>query len=225
MCGRFDIHSALDIIARVFQIDSIAFDIKPNYNVAPSQEVAVVINDGKKNQLVLCRWGFVPSWSRELKTGYSMINARAETVAASRTYESAFLNQRCLIIVDGFYHWKKNNKSRTPFYNRLKSVMPMGLAGLYNIWTSPEGDKICTSTIIVTGANELLVPIHPRMPVILPEDKYGLWLDPDVHDKDVLMPLLKAYPSEDMEHYPVTSKVNSYKNNDPENIKPLSSPQ
>jgi putative SOS response-associated peptidase YedK len=220
MCGRFDLHSSIEIIARVFQIDSIIFDVKPNYNVAPSQDIAIVINDGK-NRLVPCKWGFVPNWSKEIKTGYKMINARAETVATNRSFQSAFENQRCLIVADGFYHWQKLSGTKKPFYVRLKSLKPMGLAGLYNNWTSPEGEEICTCTIIITDANELLAPIHPRMPVILPENAYGLWLDPSMHDQDRLMLLLKPFPSEEMEHYPVTSKVNSYKYNDPENIRPL----
>ncbi len=106
MCGRFEIHNALDIIAKIFQIDTMTFDVKPNYNIAPSQDVAVVMNDGKKNRLMSCHWGFVPSWSKELKTGYTMINARAETVATNRTFRNSFLNSRCLVPADGFFHYK-----------------------------------------------------------------------------------------------------------------------
>jgi putative SOS response-associated peptidase YedK len=97
----------------------------------------------------------------------------------------------------------------------------MGLAGLYNNWTSPEGEEVCTCTIITTDANEILAPIHPRMPVILPEIAYGPWLDPAMHDKNWLLQILKPFPSEEMEYYPVTAKVNSYKYNEPENIKPV----
>ena len=220
MCGRFEIHSTLDIIARIFQIDDLAFDLKPSYNIAPSQQIAVVVNDGR-NRLVPCRWGFVPHWSRDLKTGYRMINARAETVAGNRAFKAAFENSRCLVVADGFYEWNRKDAAKKPFYIRLKSGSPMGFAGLYNTWTSPEGEKVCTCAIITTDADELLAPLHPRMPVITPEEKFALWLDPSVHGKDALLPLLKPFPSGLIEFYAVTPKVNSYKYNAPENIMPV----
>jgi putative SOS response-associated peptidase YedK len=183
--------------------------------------VVAVANDGKKNRLFSCRWGFVPEWSKELKTGFTMINAKAETVADSKAYKTAFENHRCLVVADGFYEWKKQDRIKIPMYVHLKSGNPMGLAGLYNLWISPEGEEICTCTIIVTDANEIIAPIHERMPVILDEEKFGQWLDPAVHDRKTLLPLLKSYDPEALDIYPVTSKVNSYKFNDPENIKPV----
>jgi putative SOS response-associated peptidase YedK len=217
MCGRFEIHSALEIIAKVFGIDEITFDYQPNYNVAPSQDIILVVHD-RKRRLVRSRWGFVPSWSKDLKTGYKMINARADTVAVKRTFKSALENQRCLVVADGFYEWQKAGRTKKPMYIRLKSGKPFGFAGLYNTWTSPEGEAICTSMIITTDANELLRPIHDRMPVITPPDAVDLWLDPKIHDSSELLPILKPYPSEEMEYYPVSPKVNSYKYNAPENV-------
>jgi putative SOS response-associated peptidase YedK len=217
MCGRFEIHSALEIIAKVFGIDEITFDYQPNYNVAPSQDIILVVHD-RKRRLVRSRWGFVPSWSKDLKTGYRMINARADTVAVKRTFKSALENQRCLVVADGFYEWQKAGRTKKPMYIRLKSGKPFGFAGLYNTWTSPEGEAICTSMIITTDANELLRPIHDRMPVITPPDAVDLWLDPNIHDSSELLPILKPYPSEEMEYYPVSPKVNSYKYNAPENV-------
>jgi putative SOS response-associated peptidase YedK len=217
MCGRFEIHSALEIIAKVFGIDEITFDYQPNYNVAPSQDIILVVHD-RKRRLVRSRWGFVPSWSKDLKTGYRMINARADTVAVKRTFKSALENQRCLVVADGFYEWQKAGRTKKPMYIRLKSGKPFGFAGLYNTWTSPEGEAICTSMIITTDANELLRPIHDRMPVITPPDAVDLWLDPKIHDSSELLPILKPYPSEEMEYYPVSPKVNSYKYNAPENV-------
>lgn len=221
MCGRFEIHSTIEIIAKLFAIDSINFDIRPNYNIAPSQNVVAVASDGKKNRLLSCRWGFVPQWSKELKTGLTMINARAETVADSKIYKSAFENSRCLIVADGFYEWKKQDRMKIPMYIHLRSGNPMGLAGLYNHWISPEGEEIFTCTVIVTDANEIIAPIHERMPVILDEEKFGQWLDPAVHDRETLLRPLKPYDPQALEIYAVTSKMNSYKYNDPENIKPL----
>ena len=221
MCGRFEIHSAIEIIARLFGLGLIDIDIKPNYNVAPSQDIAVVLKDGGRNRLVSSRWGFVPSWSREMKTGYPMINARAETVADKRTFRSSFENNRCLVIADGFYEWKKTGSARQPYYIHLKSGEPFAFAGLYSMWTAPDGEPIRTSTIITTDANDLVKPLHDRMPVILPRSAYERWLDPAVREKELLLNLLTPVSVDELEAYLVTTKVNSYKNNDPENIKPV----
>ena len=220
MCGRLEIHSALEIIAKVFGIGPGTFEYSPSYNIAPSQEILLIVNDGKR-RLVRSRWGFVPSWSKELSAGYKMINARAESVADKPSFRSAFQNQRCLVVADGFYEWKKEGTKKRPFYIRLKSGKPFGLAGLYNIWKSPEGEQICTSTIITTDANEIIQPLHDRMPVITSPDAYDLWLDPKIRDKALLQNILKSYPAEELEVYEVTPKVNSPKNNAPENIQKI----
>ena len=222
VCGRFEIHSAIEIIARIFQLDAIDAALTQNYNIAPSQEIAIVINDGE-NRLVHSRWGFVPAWSKELKTGYTMINARAETVAANRTFRHAFEKQRCLVPADGFYEWDKKEKARKPHYVHLASGRPMGFAGLYTIWNPPEGASIRTCAIITTVSNELLAPLHPRMPAIVDEEDYSLWLDPARQDKDALQAVLKPCAPERLECHRVTSKVNSYKYNNPENIAPVES--
>ena len=220
MCGRFEIHSAMELIAQIFGINEWEIDYRPNYNVAPSQDILLVKNEGKR-RLVRSRWGFVPSWSKDLASGYKMINARAETLAEKRSFKTAFEKQRCLVVADGFFEWKKEGAVKKPYYIRLKSGKPFGFAGLYNVWTSPDGEKITTSTIITTDANELLQPIHNRMPVITPVDKYDEWLDPSINDKDILTPILKPFPSDEMEFYRVTSKMSSVKNNNPENIKQM----
>ena len=220
MCGRFEIHNTLEIIAKVFGIDAITFDYQPSYNIAPSQDILLVVNDGKR-RLVRSRWGLVPSWSKELSAGYKMINARAESVADKPSFRQAFQNQRCLVVADGFYEWKKEGTRKRPFYIRLKSGKPIGFAGLYNVWKSPEGEQICTSTIITTDANEIVQPLHDRMPVIASPDSYDLWLDPNIHDKALLQNILRAYPSEELEVYEVTPKVNSPKNNAPKNIQKI----
>jgi putative SOS response-associated peptidase YedK len=217
MCGRFDIHSAIEIITKIFQIDSVTFGIKPSYNVAPGQDVAIVMNDGK-NRLITSKWGFVPSWSKEPKTGYKMINARAETVATNKSFKNAFENHLCPVVADGFFEWKKEGAVKKPYYIHLKSGLPFGFAGLYNVWTSPEGEQINTCTIITTDANELIAPIHNRMPIIDSPNKYQQWLDPSIHDEKSILAMLKPLPLEELELYPVTSKVNSFKYNNPQNI-------
>ncbi|MGC1454919.1 MAG: SOS response-associated peptidase [Nitrospirota bacterium] len=220
MCGRFEIHSPIEIIAEIFGIADWELEYPPHYNIAPSQDILIVVNDGKR-RLIKSRWGFVPSWSQDLDASYKMINARAETVASSKAFKSAFEKQRCLVVADGFYEWRREGTTKKPFYVRLKSHKPFGFAGLYNAWRSPDGELLTMSTIITTGANQLVMPIHERMPVIAPVDKYDLWLDPRVQDSSVLPALLNPYPSEEMELFPVTPKVNSFKFDSPESIEPL----
>jgi putative SOS response-associated peptidase YedK len=153
--------------------------------------------------------------------GFNMINAKAETVAEKPAFREAFRRQRCLVVADGFFEWRHEGKLRIPVYIRLKSQRPMGFAGLYNTWISPDGDALCTCSIITTEANELLSPIHDRMPAIIPEDKDDLWLDPKINDKDRLMPLLRPYSPNEMEYYEVSSVINKPENDSPEIIMPV----
>lgn len=223
MPGRFEIHSPLEVITPLFHVTdaNVRFAFHANYNIAPSYEIPIVIHQ-EERQIVPARWGFVPTWSRDLSTGYKMINARAESVAEKPSFKKAFLEQRCLVIADGFYEWKHEGKEKRPMYIRQKSRQPMGFAGLFSVWTSPEGEQIRTCTIITTDANELVKQIHDRMPVILPEDKFDFWLDPRVHDPVLLQPLLKPCDPDLLEFYEVSPKVNSPKNNSAENITELS---
>ncbi len=221
MCGRFVRNSDILTITTEFNIEQTSFDLEPSYNVAPTQNIIIIINDGKK-QLIECEWGFIPSWAKEPSVGNKMINARSETVADKPTFKSAFKNRRCLVVADGFYEWRKEGGVKIPIYIHLKSGKPFGFAGLYNPWISPEGDQICTCTIVTTEANELLKPIHNRMPVIIPEDQQDLWLDPAVQEKEPLLSLLNAFDSKEMDFYDVSPMVNSPKNNSPDIIKPIS---
>ena len=221
MCGRFEIHSAFKIIAELFGIDSRFFDLQPNYNVAPSQDIAIVLREGGRNVLRSCRWGFLPPWATDPAEGHKMINARAETVAEKPSIRAAFRNHRCLVVADGFFEWKKEGKQKKPVYIRLRTRQPFGFAGLYSDWTSPEGEQFRTATIITSEANDLLCPIHDRMPVIVAPDKYNLWLDPGTSDPGLLLPVLAPYPAEEMECYAVSPKVNSVRISSPENIEPL----
>ena len=223
MCGRFERNSAIDIIIRDFRINKTSVELTPGCNIAPSQNVLIIrLDEEGKRQLESCKWGFLPSWTKDPSLGSKMINARAETVASKPSFKSAFRKQRCLVIADGFYEWRKIKNKKTPVYIHLKSGRPFGFAGLYNPWTSPEGKIFSTCTIITTSANALLEPIHDRMPVIIPRDMEDLWLNPGEKDQDVLLGLLKPYPSEEMEIHEVFAKVNYPKFNSPETIKPVS---
>jgi putative SOS response-associated peptidase YedK len=219
MCGRFVRTSSLPELLEEFDVEEPPFDVRPSYNIAPSQEIMIIVNDGKK-RLALCRWGFIPSWSKDPAIGNKMINARAESVAVKASFKSAFRSKRMLIVADGFYEWRKDGKVKTPVYVHLKSGRPFGLAGLFNIWLSPEGEKVCTSTLITTSANKLLGHIHNRMPVIINRADEELWLDLSVHDTQALDHLLTPYKSEEMDYYEVSSLVNSPSNNSPDCIIP-----
>jgi putative SOS response-associated peptidase YedK len=221
MCGRFTRSTPIPAIAKEFGVSEVSCDLGPSYNIAPTQQVAAVIIDGVK-QLVPVRWGLVPSWAKDLSVGNRMINARSETITEKASYRNAFKKRRCLVVADGFYEWQKVGDGKRPVFIRLKSGRPFGFAGLYEVWGPPEGDSVTTCTIITTEANELMKPVHDRMPVIIPKEKEDLWLDPEVKDQERLIDLLKPYPADQMEAYPVSRRVNSPSNNSPDCIKPAS---
>ena len=220
MCGRFVRYVSLPDIAGEFDLDQADFDIRPSYNIPPGQDIAIILDDSKK-RLVLCRWGFIPTWSKDPSIGSRMINARAETVWEKPAFRSAFKRQRCLIAANGFYEWRKDGKIRSPVYFCLKSRNTFGFAGLYNTWKSPEGNEMCTTTIITTAANKMIETIHNRMPVIIPREKEATWLNQDLHDKEALIPVLLPYPSDDMKLAEVSPIVNSPANDSPDCIQPV----
>lgn len=206
MCGRFVLISDLSVITEAFDIQEVACDYKPSNNVLPSHRITAVVHDGI-NRLVQFRWGLIPSWAKDASIAQKLINARAETLAEKPSFRNAFKKRRCLIIADGFYEWQKEGKKKIPFFFRLKSEKPFGFAGLYEKWVSPEGQTIDTCTIITTEPNDLIQPIHNRMPVIVPEDKELLWIDPAVQNQAQLSSVLHPYPSAEMEAVAITSPV------------------
>jgi putative SOS response-associated peptidase YedK len=220
MCGRFVRSSTIREIADYFKVGAPSFESEPSYNVAPTQDIIIINNQGVK-QLVKCHWGFIPAWAKDISIGYKMINARVETVTEKQSFKAAFKKHRCLVIANGFYEWQKDKKRKIPVYIHLKSGNPFGFAGLYNVWTSPEGEKICTCTILTTESNELISSIHDRMPVIVPRDKEDMWLDPNIEDVEILKGFLRPFPSEEMVLTRVSDRVNSPRYNSPENITPV----
>jgi putative SOS response-associated peptidase YedK len=221
MCGRFVMISPIPVIAKRFNVEAVCLaDIKPSYNISPMQEI-VIINKMDTKQLVPCRWGFLPVWVKDPSMGNKMINARAETIAEKPAFRHAFKGQRCLIAADGFYEWENRQGKKYPVYISLKSREPFGLAGLYNFWKSSQEDTICTAVIITTETNELIKPIHDRMPVIIPKEKEDFWIDPANKNEEGLLRVLKPYPTEEMELYPVSPRINSGGYNSPANIEPV----
>ncbi len=224
MCGRYVLHVYLSEITDQFEVYEVEWVWEPNYNIAPGNNVPGVIKNGE-NRLKALRWGLIPHWAKEESIGYRMINARAETLAEKPAFRRAFQKQRCIIPANGFYEWRheENKKKKTPFYISLRSGKLMGFAGLYETWKS-EDDKIITScTIITTRPNEIVQPLHNRMPVILGPDKREMWLDKTIQDPMELMPLLKPYDAKEMVSHEVSDKVNSTKYNRPDCIKPVKS--
>jgi putative SOS response-associated peptidase YedK len=221
MCGRFVMVSDLSVIKDAFDVVEFSGNLKPSYNIAPGSSVVAVIHETKK-RLIPLKWGLIPSWAKDPSIGNRLINARAETVAEKPSFRSAFKRRRCLIVANGYYEWKKTGKGKAPFYIHLKSDRPFGFAGLYDTWTSPESNMTDTCAIITTGPNELVRPVHNRMPAIVPKDQESLWLDPAVVDERQILPILKPFVNEDMEAYEVSTLVNFPGNNSPECLRPVS---
>lgn len=222
MCGRFTLFTDIEEIKERFDIQG-SFDeeYQSSYNIAPSQSVLSVINDGVRNRLGYLRWGLIPFWAKDEKAGYKMINARAETIAEKASFRNAYKKKRCLIIADSFYEWKKTPERKIPMRIKLKNHAPFGMAGLWESWKSPEGISIYSCSVITTVPNELMTSIHDRMPVILkPEDEKD-WLNPSINDPAYLQQYLKSFDSEQMVAFEVSTDVNSTKNNSPNLIQQI----
>jgi putative SOS response-associated peptidase YedK len=195
----------------------------PLFNIAPTQPVAAVrvVPGGQERELVELRWGLIPFWADDPKIGYRLINARAETAATKPSFRSAFKARRCLVVADGYYEWQKlDAKKKQPFFIRMKGGKLFAFAGLWDRWSPPDGEAIESCTILTTDANELNRPVHNRMPVIVDPSAFGQWLDP-AERPDVLQELLRPYPSESMEAYPISTFANNPRNQGPECIKQL----
>ncbi len=202
-----------------FGIDEYPASLAPSYNVAPTREVAAVLVEDDKRRLEMLRWGLIPSWAKDPAVGNRMTNARSETAEEKPSFRSAFKRRRCLILADGFYEWQKTGDGKQPYYIRLQNGSPFAFAGLWEVWDK-YGEEIRSCTILTTDANSLVGEVHHRMPVILPSEEYGLWLDPDMGEAEPLLDLLRPYPSDVMEAYPVSRRVNKPSNDEPGCVEP-----
>ena len=218
MCGRFDLHLPRELIEEIFGI-SIPRNIMPRYNIAPTQEIAVVrMSPDRTRQLDFLKWGLIPSWAKDPSIGSRMINARSETVHEKPAFRNSFKNRRCIIPANGFYEWKETAGRKKPLYVKMKDNSPMLFAGLWDHWKPAEGEVIESCSILTTSSNDLVEPLHDRMPVILRIEDVELWLDHQITVPDPLVPLFKPFPSEKMDMYPVSDIVNSPRNDSPECI-------
>ncbi|ETT30669.1 hypothetical protein C161_27233 [Paenibacillus sp. FSL R5-192] len=220
MCGRFTITDPIDaILDRYYAFIADGFEYKPNYNAAPMQFIPTIIGSKDGNRLGSLRWGLVPSWAKDDKIGNKMINARAETIAEKPAFKRLISSKRCIIPTNGFYEWRKDGSVKQPMRILMKDDRLFSLAGLYDTWTDPDGNKLSTCTIITTEPNSLMEDIHNRMPVILRSQDEAEWLGRDNDDVQSLLRLLNPYKASEMRAYKVPKEVGNVRNNSDELLK------
>lgn len=208
MCGRYAQRTDAKKLAKEFKVAEVP-SVEPRYNIAPTQEVLAVSETGDGREMRFFKWGLVPSWAKDTSMGARLINARSETVAEKPSFRQAFKQRRCIIPADGFYEWQRSEGSKRPFFFRMRDERPFGFAGLWERWEGEDGRVINSCAILTTEANEVLRPVHDRMPVILHPDDYELWLDGDSRKLDLVKEMLRPYPAEEMTGYSVGVSVNS----------------
>ncbi len=214
MCGRYTLKSRADVVAKAFGV-SVPDPLPARYNIAPSQRVLAIRNQPQR-ELVGLRWGLVPCWADDPGIGSRLTNARSETAATKPAFRGSFRSRRCLILADGFYEWQAIDGRKQPYYIRLTSGEPFGMAGLWDRWE--KGDPPIESCAILTcDANEAMRTIHGRMPVILPPASFDRWLDAGSHD---VRPLLRPFDADAMTLYPVSTLVNSVRNESAQCVEP-----
>ncbi len=213
MCGRFSLTTPLEMLIEVFGLPAPDFDLPPRYNIAPTQPVAAVL--GGPRRLEMLRWGLVPPWADDPAIGSRMINARAETLRDKPSFRAPLRHRRCLVLADGFFEWSHQGRSRIPHHIRLDDAAPMAFAGLWERWQRPGRAPITSCTIITTAANEVVAPIHDRMPVILDARGCDRWLADDEPGAAQLAALLVPRPARGMVAVQVSSRVNSVAHDDP----------
>lgn len=230
MCGRFVSVASPELLTQHFGVETVETgDLGARYNLTPRSLVYGVTATGGVRTLEALRWGLVPFWAKDLKIGDRMINARAETVAEKPAYRHAFQKQRCLLPATAFYEWQKlpGKKTKQPWLFRPRDGEPIAFAGLWESWRDPDDEDAAplrSTTIVTTNANDLMAPVHDRMPVILPESAWERWLDPENHDVAGLRELLVPAAEDVLERYPISTKVNSPRNQGPELLEPVPAP-
>lgn len=213
MCGRYALSADAQSVQEEFRLDELP-ELAPRYNIAPSQPVPIITAESP-HELMQVKWGLVPSWAKDEKIGYKMINARAETADTKPSFRAAFKRRRCIIPTSGFYEWVKTDDGKQPYFIYVPGKSVVGFAGLYEIWNSPEGSELWTCTILTGEPNETVRPLHHRMAVLLDEDQYEPWLHHETDAETLKQMLATPFPSERMDAYPVSKAVNSPKTDHP----------
>lgn len=225
MCGRLTQRTDPATIAGIFGAEMRGEGVAehaPRYNVAPTDPVLVVLRRDEATVLTQVRWGLIPSWATKAADGARMFNARAETVATSPAFRSSFAKRRCIVPTDGFYEWDKAGGTRQPYLLRPPEDGLLALAGIWSAWKDPaSGLWVPSAAVITTEANGAVGEIHDRMPVLLPREAWTRWLDPSLPDTGELMPLLRPAPDDVLAMVPVSTRVNSVRNDGPELIAPV----
>jgi len=227
MCGRFSLSSDAEVLQQIFELMGPP-PVQPRYNIAPGQPIAAVrvdeaASEGQRHFVHLV-WGLIPPWARDPSIGNRMINARSETLSDKASYRNAFRRRRCLVPADGFYEWQKQAGGKQPHFVRMADGSPFAMAGLWERWQSPDGSELDSCTIVTTAANELMAPIHDRMPVILDTAGCALWLEHRNDATEHVADLLRPFPADKMTAYPVSRLVNSPQNDSPQCIEPIEPP-
>jgi putative SOS response-associated peptidase YedK len=221
MCGRYTLKSRAEVIAEKFGVQAPP-TLPERFNIAPSQLVLAVRErpGTHERELVALQWGLIPFWADDPEIGNQMANARSESVATKPAFRSSFRARRCLLVADGFYEWQAHDGRKQPYYVRLKTGEPFGIAGLWDRWDK-QGEPIESCTILTCDANEPMMAIHERMPVVIPRKQFARWLDSAEHDVDKLSKLLRPFHPEEMTAYPVSTLVNNVKVDAVECVKPI----
>jgi putative SOS response-associated peptidase YedK len=220
MCGRFALHTTPDYLRRL-----LGFVERPNfpprYNIAPMQPIPIVRIDNGARHFALVRWGLVPSWVKDPRKFALLINARAEGIAEKPSFRAAIRRRRCLVPADGFYEWRREGKSKRPYFIRARGGEPMAFAGIWETWIDIDGGETDTAAIVTCAANAVLMPIHERMPVVIPPEAFDRWLDSDEKNFGEACALLTPAPDDALEAYEVSPRVNKVANDDASNIAPV----
>jgi putative SOS response-associated peptidase YedK len=222
MCGRFTQERPASELAEIFGAEPLSDDPGQRFNVAPTDDALVVVQRADRRAVTAYRWGLIPHWATDAKSGSRMINARAETLTASPAFRDAFRRKRCLVPVDSFYEWKRDGTVRQPYRIVRRDGRPLVLAGLWAGWRDPATDAVRrTFTIVTTTPNDAIAGLHDRMPVIVPDDAWDRWLDPRPADPGELLGLLVPSDAIDLDIYAVSQAVNDVRRDGPELILPL----
>lgn len=221
MCGRYVFKATLQDLQKNYDADpNEHFTAEPNYNAAPSHHMPVVVQKGTERILDNYRWGLIPFWADSIKTGYSMINARAESLTTKKSFSRAFSSQRCIVPATGFYEWKKGGNSKVPHFITSKKSPLFNFAGLYEQWKDENDQTVNSYSIITTTANRTMSELHDRMPAMLLPDEFDTWLDPTNTDTPSLQDLLRPWPDDDIQYYRVSQDVNNVRNSGAHLIEP-----
>jgi len=226
MCGRFAFYSPHEAVARLFGVAD-APEVEPRFNIAPTQHIAAVrAGETGRRGLAMLHWGLVPSWAKDRSIGARMINARSETLTVKPSFRNAYRRRRCLVLADGYYEWQRSGSVKQPYFISIAGGEPFGMAGLWETWRDPAtGEPLESCCIVTTSPAPEVAHVHDRMPVIVPTRAHDRWLDPRYGDVGQLDRLLVPWEAGGLEARPVSRRVNDARNQGPDLIAPLGSPQ